>query len=960
MRSSGKPDKPVFRLLTNEDSEPFLPHDDKGDISKQGIRGALFWLFAIALLLRLWFCFFHSHVNAYAGFDAVGYINAAKAIFELNTLPASFAKDCLQTLRGSASAAVVTDVHNKLTMLEPLMISGPSYPIFLVLSTVLTNSPYNPTDWVKPVAAQCMISAVTVVFITAIARQLFDRKTGVLAGAMAALYPPFIINCGRGCTETFATFLLCLFSYGFLHLAQSNSRAEAGKSSPKRELAQLIIAAIFLGALAACLELARTILLLLTALAVAMIVIRLKGKMRVAAIASFFVGFALIIVPWFAAQKLIVGRTSLVIDRVSRLNYGLGNQAETQGWAGFPLQFKPIMDRSINVQTIEYLSKDPAGYVWLLQDKLPRLLKCGWNDFKTWLGLLSPPAQDVLHQFVIAFAVAGIILCLDGCEEGTYKWRSRVTGVLYFLIVLAVHLPYLAFVTVGRYNLTAMPFLIVFSAWGLRRLRQLGNWNAGSSDVLELAYPSIYLLFAIFVLSDPTTMLVNAFGERGAAEIGIMTTIGLKSILFFFVVGLTYALINKTQRGFYSRSLTNLILTGLAILSFSAVCLPVRAHGRWYERPDTFTKQGDGITFELFAPPAVAKQAREGNAYLMVDAENLDSLTNGLSISIDGKTLTGPYIPGLSLLDDQNHFERRGNQLTRVVECLFESFSNVIGVGNNDIRQWFLIAIPPDSGPSLMAGSGADEQNKNSMRITIKRTEPGRTRLFKALTRDDGELTVPEWLYYSWDKAFYGVERRGGVCDPRTDRKIDAHKGDSGHFVRLLVPAPALSKTKPFTTLTFMEAHEIDVVPNKSLTNQTYKTLTLSPLPDYSDNDMWLLRVSGRYKTVGKLPAAVEILPKSKEKGEEFYYNAPWAPRFLQPSTQWRHFDAACPIKPQSFPGRMNRIDIKLHVLTPILNELTRPVESDEIVASSCQFDDIRVEIVSLPSNPLAEKHQVF
>jgi hypothetical protein len=128
----------VYRLLTNEDSEPFLPQDDRGDISKEGIRGALFWLFAIALLIRLWFCFFHSHVNAYAGFDAVGYINAAKAIFELNTLPASFAKDCLATLTGSASALVVTGVHNKLIALEPVMLSGPSYPIFLILTNILT------------------------------------------------------------------------------------------------------------------------------------------------------------------------------------------------------------------------------------------------------------------------------------------------------------------------------------------------------------------------------------------------------------------------------------------------------------------------------------------------------------------------------------------------------------------------------------------------------------------------------------------------------------------------------------------------------------------------------------------------------------------------------------------------------------------------------------------------------
>lgn len=951
----------MYRLLINEDSEPFLPHDDKGDISKKGVRGALFWLFAIALLLRLWFCFFQSHINAYAAFDAVGYINSAKAIFELNTLPASFAKECLATLTGSASPALASAVHNKLAGLQPLMLAGPSYPIFLVLSNVLTLSPYNPADWIKPVAAQCMISAVTVVFVAAIGRQLFDRKTGVMAGAIAAVYPPFIINCGRACTETFAAFLLCMFSFIFLYIAQTHLRGESDKKAPLREFRNIVLAAILLGILAACLELARTVLLLLTGIALVMLVFRLKGKLRIAAVASFLVGFALVIVPWFAAQQLIVGRASLVVDRVSRLNYGLGNQVVTQGWTGFPIHFKPIMDRTVNVQTLTLLSENPGGYFWLLQDKLPRLMKCGWNDFKTWLGLFSPPAQDVLHQFIIAFALAGIILSLDGTEQGSSTWRGRVTGIIYMLVVLAAHLPYMFFITVGRYNLTAMPFLIVYGAWGLRRLRRLGNWSAGSSDVLELAYPSVYLLFVIFVLVDPTGMLLNAFGEREAAEVGIIITIGIKSFFFLCVVGLTYALINRTQSGFYSRSLSNLILCGLAILTFSSICLPVRAHGRWYERANTLSKQGEGITFELLTPPAVAKAARSGNAYLMIDAEGLDGINNGLSIAIDGQTLEGPYLPGLSLIDDQNHFERRDNQLTRVAECIFESFSNVISLSNNDVRQWFLVAIPKENTEKLLPGAKLSDASKRSMRITIKRTQPGRTRLFKALLRDDGEVIVPEWQYYSWDKAFYGVERRGNICDPRTDRKLETRKGDAGHYIRLLIPAPDDAKLQPAQKLSFHEVHEVNVEPKASLTNQTFKTINMSPLPNYAPGDRWLVRISGRYKTSGKnLPPGVELISKSQDNNQEYSYNAPWAPRILKPSSEWHNFDVACPISPQAFPGKMTKLEARLHVVSPVLNDLIHPVEGDEIVSSSCLFENVRIEIDSLPTLPFSDKHAVY
>lgn len=949
----------MYRLLKNEDSEPVLPRSDKEDLTDQGVRGSLFWIFFVALSIRLWFCFFHGHLNAYAAFDAVGYINAAKAIFELNTLPVSFAKDCWLTLFGLAPTTVAQVVHTKLASLQPLLISGPAYPIFLLLSNIMTFSGYDRMDWIKPVSAQCMISATTVMFIAAIARQLFDRKTGVIAGTMAAIYPPFIINCGRACTETFAAFLLCLFSYILLYIARVYLKPDEQKEQRKHQIKLLIGAAVLLGILAALLELTRSVLLLLTAVAIFTIALRLKGKHRIIGISSFIVGFALVIVPWFGAQQLIAGRVSLVVDRVSRLNYGLGNQVETQGWTGYPLHFDPIMDRTTYAQTLNLLSTDPAGYVWLLQDKLPRLFKCGWNDFKTNIGFFTAAAQDVLHQFIILFAIAGIILSVDGVREATNAWRSRMTGILFLLVVLASHLPYLFFITVDRYNLTAMPFLIVFGAWGIRRLRQLGNFSSGSEEVLELAYPSIYLLFGIFVLVDPATWLVNAFGERGAAEIGMMTTVGIKTLMFLIVVGLTFFLINQTQSGKYSRSFSNIILIGLSILTYSSICLPVRAHGRWYERSVNLTKPGEGMTFELYTPPAVSEAVVDGKAYLMIDAENLDSLNNGLSIAIDGRNIPGPFIPGISLMDNVNQFERRQTDLTRVAECLFESFTNIIGIGNNDIRQWFFVSIPAQTEPSLLDSKVAGAYRKRSMRITIKRTDVGKTRLFKSLTRDDGELTVPNWQYYSWDKAFYGVERRGNVCDPRTDKTMKQHRGDSGNYIRLLVPSTKGDANRQLP-LSYHELAE-PVIVNRKISNGNFKSLIMSPLPPYEPDDTWLVRLSGRYRTSKtNLPPAVEMLCKSVDKDIQYQYNAPWAPRNLKTSAEWANFDVAMPLKPSAFPGKMNRIELRMHAISPLLNELTFPLDSERVNNATCEFKNVRIEIKRLETPLLEQSHAVY
>ena len=78
--------------------------------------------------------------------------------------------------------------------------------------------------------------------------------------------------------------------------------------------------------------------------------------------------------------------------------------------------------------------------------------------------------------------------------------------------------------------------------------------------------------------------------------------------------------------------------------------------------------------------------------------------------------------------------------------------------------------------------------------------------------------------------------------------------------------------------------------------------------------------------------------------------------------TALKKFDpaAAARIAPTDEPKLIRAIEVRMHVLSPAYTELTRPVEPEELQRSSCQFENVRVEINSLPTFPFADKHAVY
>lgn len=145
---------------------------------------AIGYLFACALILRLWFNFATDHINCYGVSDASEYLRYATAISKLNFMAPVFGPEW-----------------------KEFAISGPAFPFFLYMCAKLTMSPFNPANSDLFLSAQSLVSALTAALIASCAARLWTARIGLLAGYLAAFYPAFIVNSGRLYSETFFCYL---------------------------------------------------------------------------------------------------------------------------------------------------------------------------------------------------------------------------------------------------------------------------------------------------------------------------------------------------------------------------------------------------------------------------------------------------------------------------------------------------------------------------------------------------------------------------------------------------------------------------------------------------------------------------------------------------------------------------------------------------------------------------------
>lgn len=905
---------------------------------------ALFGIFVVALAVRLWFNFATTHVNCANACDASEYLRNAAALMGLQKLPFSFWQDALTVLMGNQAQEAA--VRAQLSTLSEMHQSAPIFPLFILSSFAIAGAPFEMVNCVAPVAAQSVLSALTCVLIALIGSRAWNKGTGLAAGIFAAFYPGFIVNSGRLYTETFSAFLICALTWLVL-LA----------FSVKKERALPVLPILFAaGITAAALQLTRSIMLSVCLALVPLTYWVFRKHRPVGKVAALIAGFALVVVPWFALQKLTFGKVNLVVDRAGHYNFFVGNNIEADGLLTYPYPDCTNVDaRSYPSIVAVSFSKNPSGWFALTMDKTVRLFKLPWNDFRTSIGPFTHSSQSLVHQLMLVFAALGLVLGLTTNVGTAAPDRKQLACRAAIALTLMLHLIYVLFITVPRYNLTAMPFVLLFSGAGLVSLiSQLRVCSSRKAAVAATSFATLLFLCA------RTNFVAILSVVPAPASVWLIVACGVK---FLFTAAFLYSLWRLLPSLSGYRQLAKGITFLLSAILLISLCLPLRTHGRWFEWQSTL-KIGDSIT-QTIALPKNFSQLSNRPLFLMIDAQGDLS---GVELAVNGQRLSAPAAPGLALLPEVKTALEDGNALRRECEYIFQCMTQGAGISNRDLRQWFFIPLAPPVFESALA------KNHHSIDVTITKKNASTTKLFGAYDLGEERSEVPSATLYSWEKAFYGVENDGGLTDTRYDAEVKELASASANFspAGSLVPAMDLSSDPGMQT----GAYNIRLLAGR---NEGFEQLDRSPeqldsqstpiecasadlltltearkaeklplaVPSYSKSSVWLITVSGeRRGTESDTTIGLNLTANFAADGSAkvMSYQSPWALSRLPVQGEWQPFEFTLPVEPGFFPARLQGMELSLR----------------QHGRGTVECKDLKVRITPLSSNPLLPGHSIY
>ncbi|GEM_PF-984075 len=687
---------------------------------------AWLYLFAAALAVRLWFNFGTEHINCYGVSDASEYLRYATALSKLNFGAPVFGPEW-----------------------KEFAISGPTFPFFLLLCSNLTFTPFNAANSDLFLAAQSLISAATAVFIAIAAGALWNRRTGLTAGYLAAFYPAFIVNSGRLYSESFATFLEMAAVVILIRLCFNRAKASAFY--------------VALGVLLVLLQLTRSSMILFTFSALAAAALAAtegkwsNWKPALQALLTTALGMTLVLAPWFVFQKAAFNKMTPIVDRVGNYNLFIGANSDIQGFLSYPYpDGSGIEKKSFATLTAEAFKKSSSRFVKLALDKPARLYKFPWNDFRISIGPVAFQQQVLFHQIIILLSLCGFCLALLGVG------RRLIAARLLILLLILLNLPYLAFITVPRYNLLAMPAFLIFAAAAMTSLIDLikANPRANSPKAVLLAGLGLLLYLrddigAPFSIGSDSASLFIVQGSDLVAR-GIAA--GACALVFFAAVYLTINLSTWTPG---KKRLGHCITIVLALLTTGLCAVAQRANGRPGEGVITLKRPGEKLSGQILLPQETLASKDFGDQWFMLfDSDQGQLLKNQFDLTLNGQPLSTASIAAISSMDDWNYLKTNaagGSYL----ECayIFDCLSGPSGMSNSEVRQWFAIPLKSDQ---LTAANT----------LTIEQKSPVASKFFSAGL---GHV-IPTRGVYSWEKAFYGVENDSGLTDARFDEKVNPRK----------------------------------------------------------------------------------------------------------------------------------------------------------------------------------------
>lgn len=875
-------------------------------------RPFLIGIFVLSLAFRLWFNFAYPHTSSAGAADGSEYLRLAEAL-----------------------RIFFSQSNGDLSILSGFKQSGPVFPLFILVCQYAGSVFGNFPQWMAPVFGQCILASVADVFLCLISDMLWGRHAARACAVFSVLYPAYLINSGRLYSESFSTSICVIVLYlmcrGFL--------------SEKRTSLQVFA----LGFCLAALQLARSVMILLSAIALPLTFLQERKSSAVKSLSLLVLGMCLVLVPWLFAQKAIFNKASLVVDRVGNYNLFVGTRPDIGGWLSYPYPDGTGVEKRSAISVLaDNVRQSPSRFAKLMLDKPYRLGKFPWNDFRIDVGFYTFALQVAFHQLLLLLCTVGLSMAFVRNDDGTSPCEGVFRGRLLLFFYLASHVVYFLFITVPRYNMTATPVLIVFAAAGAAAIISIFKLNAVKGIVLLNAF------FVCFLAARLTDIgpLYGIFASPVAALSVLCLIKGMCALLFFYVLWTLFP--RPKVKPLQSGS----IHLGLTLLVIFLVVYPARANGRAFEWEACLKQKGDRIVQEIAIRKADIDTLINNQMYILIDTDGAKDFIENGAAKVNGEVLKGPLIPGLALNQDFSAAKLMNkDQVYFECEWIYDCMTREAGIASSGIRQWFVMVVPPDAVKKALASGSLFVEIEN-----ITGRHP-----FKIFGNYLKGEAVPSITSASWEKAFYGVENDRGFTDSRYDVKLDlAHhraasfhpRGETGQddlsgspgkqsglFNLLLtscknssIQQPVLSKPLPARV---------------SLSDRATKVFEseISGNLQKNTNEVWLFSLKGNSSAQMKgimVEPNINVMVKDRA-GKALKYPCRWLPQYLPNQSGSVRFDYCFPMMPNEQKAKIQSVEV-----------LLRRTDNNPDAGACLEISDFALEILPLSGNPVSNQNSYF
>jgi len=312
---------------------------------------------------------------------------------------------------------------------------------------------------------QAALACLTVILIYLLTQRLFGRRAGVIAGAIAAIYAPFVIYDCELLSEWLLN-LLCVASVLYLvHLRRGE------KFTPR----QMLLCGVLIGA--ACATKPTILAFLPFACLWLAGGCRVRKESWVKPCLYIALGVALVILP-FVLRSYIVSGELVPVRGNSGIMFLMGNNPTATGAFAYPTgetgrKFRMLTqgksqaeaDRIAFRLAFQFIRENPAQFLRLWFRKLLMFLspeEIGNNISVRYFRDASFLRLPVFLSFgmVLPLVVAGMVLALRQLRR---MWLLPAFVLIQMLVIVS-------FIVVGRYRLVVVPFLIVLGGAAADRI----------------------------------------------------------------------------------------------------------------------------------------------------------------------------------------------------------------------------------------------------------------------------------------------------------------------------------------------------------------------------------------------------------------------------------------------------------------------------------------------------------